>query len=98
MADTFIKRIKGLLGRSAFKRGSALVLKPCQSVHTFFMRFPIDVAFVDSKNSIIKTYNNLKPWKMSKFFFSAYFCIEFPAETLVETDTKVGDFLSLEPN
>lgn len=95
MADTSTKRIKGLLGKSVFKPGSALILKPCQSVHTFFMRFPIDVVFVNAENSIIKTYNNLRPWRMSNFFFSACLCIEFPSGTLIGTDTKVGDILSL---
>lgn len=68
-------------------------MKPCQSVHTFFMRFPIDVIFVDSKNSVIKTYHNLKPWRMSGFFFSACFCIELPTGTLTNTNTQVGDHL-----
>ena len=61
IADTFYKRMKGLLGKSGLKTGEALWIKPCMSVHTFFMKFPIDVIFLNKKNHVIATIKNLKP-------------------------------------
>jgi uncharacterized membrane protein (UPF0127 family) len=49
VADSLFKRMKGLLGRSGMSAGEALWIKPCMSVHTFFMRFPIDVVFLSKK-------------------------------------------------
>ncbi len=54
IADTVFSRVKGLLGKQSLDEGSALIIKPCNSIHTFFMRFPIDVFFVDRNNKIVK--------------------------------------------
>lgn len=56
-----------------------LILDPCNSIHTCFMRFDIDVIFLDSSNQIIKIYQNLKPWRMTPLFWKARKVIEFKA-------------------
>lgn len=94
IANTPFKRIKGLLGKSDFKQEEALIIKPCNSIHTFFMRFAIDVIFVDKQNRIVKTISNLEPWRLTGVYLSANFCIELPAGTIASTSTSKGDFLS----
>ncbi|MEK6727828.1 MAG: DUF192 domain-containing protein [Candidatus Omnitrophota bacterium] len=94
VADTILKRMKGLLGRKDFKEGEALILKPCNSVHTFFMSLPIDVVFVDSNNKIVKTISVMPPFRLSRIYFKASLAIELPAGTIAKTTTKSGDFIS----
>ena len=82
IADTPVKRIKGLLGRREFKSGEALILRPCNSIHTLFMRFAIDVLFIDKYNKVIKTIHNLKPYRLTGIYFGASAVIELPVGTL----------------
>jgi len=63
LADTFVRRLRGLLGRRELPAGEGIVLRPEWSVHTFFMRFPIDVVFVDVDQVVSKVVSNLKPWR-----------------------------------
>lgn len=93
IADNLFKRLKGLMGRPCLEAGAGMLLKPCNSIHTFFMRFPIDVAFMDRKNQLIKIYHSLEPWRISGVFFNALYCLELPAGTLVLTHTQEGDFV-----
>jgi uncharacterized membrane protein (UPF0127 family) len=95
VADTVLRRIKGLLGRNDFRQGEALIIKPCNSIHTFFMRFPIDVLFVDKHNKVIKATPALKPFCLTYIYFNAAFAIELPAGTLASTSTAKGDFISI---
>jgi hypothetical protein len=96
IAKTAFKRMKGLLGRRDFAKGQALILKPGNSVHTFFMRFPIDVLFVDRGNKIIAAENYLKPWRLTRIWWRAKFVIELPAGVLLESKTSAGDQISLD--
>lgn len=96
IADTFLKRIKGLLGKKEFKKGSALVIKPCNSIHTFFMRFPIDVLFVSRDNRVVKIIYRLVPFRLTPIYFSAFFAIELPAGTLSLDSVEKNDFLLFE--
>ena len=63
LADTFVRRLRGLLGRRELPAGEGIVLRPEWSVHTFFMRFVIDVVFVDVDQVVCKVVSNLKPWR-----------------------------------
>lgn len=94
-AHTPWQRIKGLLGKSEFKVGQALILKPCNSIHTFFMRFPIDVLFVDQDNKVIKALTQIKPFRFSGIYFSAVLVIELPAGIIQATATAASDTLAL---
>ena len=93
IADTVFKRMKGLLARKGLKPEEALVLKPCKSIHTFFMRFPIDVVFVGQDNRIIKAIQGLAPWRLTGIYFLAQYCIELPIGTLTFSHTSSGDLL-----
>lgn len=96
LANGLFKRMKGLLGRKEFKPGQALILRPCNSIHTFFMRFPIDVLFMDKNSRVIKAIHSLKPFSLTPIYFNAAFVIELPANTLKSTFTSQGDTLILE--
>ncbi|MDD2927398.1 MAG: DUF192 domain-containing protein [Candidatus Omnitrophica bacterium] len=96
IADTFFKRIRGLLGRNSLNQGQALVLNPCNSVHTYFMRFPIDILFVDENNQVLQIIADLAPFRFSPLFFKSRLVIELPAGTIRSTATSQGDKLILE--
>ncbi|MCM8795886.1 MAG: DUF192 domain-containing protein [Candidatus Omnitrophica bacterium] len=96
VADTLLKRIKGLLGRKEFKQPEALIIKPCNSIHTFFMRFPIDVLFVDKNHKVIAAISGLKPFRLSRVYFSSHYVVELPAGTLESSATSKGDRLKIE--
>ncbi len=65
-ADTFIKRLLGLMFRRELHEGSALLLDPCSRIHTCFMRFPIDVVYINHDNVVLKR-ETVYPWRMGSF-------------------------------
>ncbi|MCM8763315.1 MAG: DUF192 domain-containing protein [Candidatus Omnitrophica bacterium] len=92
IANTFLKRLVGLLGRKKFKAGEALIFKNVSCVHTFGMRFAIDVLFVNRKGMVVAALPNLKPFRISGIY---PFCnvIELPVGTIQKTKTQKGDLL-----
>ena len=87
-------RRKGLLGRDAMPADTALAIAPCNAIHMFFMRFPIDVVFVSKQGRIRKISRNVKPWRMS-VSPGAFAVIELAAHAVGRTATAVGDHLEL---
>jgi uncharacterized membrane protein (UPF0127 family) len=65
LADSILTRGRGLLGRRGLASGEGLLIRPCSSVHTWFMRFAIDVVYLDGDGRVIKVVSNLKPWRFS---------------------------------
>lgn len=96
LASTRESRRKGLLGRNSLDVEAALVLAPCCSIHTAFMRFPIDVAFVDRDGRVIRFVRDLKPWKIA-ISLRARAAIEFAAGSLRARDVRLGDRLYVRP-
>jgi len=96
IANTPIKRLIGLLDRSDLKPSEALIIIPCNSIHTFFMRFTIDVLFIDKDNKIIKAISPLKPFRITNIYFGASSAIELPCQTIQSTSTQEGDCLLLD--
>ncbi|MEK7309029.1 MAG: DUF192 domain-containing protein, partial [Nitrospirota bacterium] len=94
-ARTPFTRIKGLLGRKDFASGQALILDPCNSIHTFFMHFPIDVLFVDKNNKALEALSNFNPNKVSRTYWHSRRVIELPAGTIIATNTLKNDFIQL---
>jgi hypothetical protein len=88
------KRRKGLLGRDGLPPGEGLWIIPCESVHTFFMRFPIDLVYLDRGNRIRKVRVEVGPWRLSACF-TAHSVLELPAGTIRATGTRRGDTLEL---
>jgi len=95
VARTSAARRIGLLRHSSLPRGSGLWIVPCEGIHTFGMKFPIDVVFLDRKLKVLKTVHNLKPWRIS-LCLAAYSVLELPAGTLKATATTRGDQLEFE--
>ncbi|MGA2754291.1 MAG: DUF192 domain-containing protein [Terracidiphilus sp.] len=93
-AHTGPTRRKGLLGRDGLAAGEGLWIAPCESVHTFFMRFPIDLVYLDREKKIKKARSSVGPWRLSACL-SAYSILELPAGTIRETRTERGDTLEI---
>jgi uncharacterized protein len=93
-AHTGPTRRKGLLGRDALAHGEGLWIAPCESVHTFFMRFPIDLVYLDRERRIKKARSAVGPWRLSACL-SAHSILELPAGTIRETQTERGDTLEI---
>lgn len=91
-ANTFLSRAVGLLGRRGLEPGEGLLIEPCSSIHMFFMRFPIDVAYVDREGIVVKTVRGLRPWRISAAR-RARSTLELPAGTLDASGTVAGDVL-----
>lgn len=94
-ADSFGSRFLGLMGRADLPAGDALVLEPCQSVHMLFMRFGLDVAFLEGDGTVVAIYRDLRPWRISGFHAGARYAVELPVGTLAEGRVEVGDVLEL---
>ena len=88
-------RFMGLMGRPSMPAGSGLWIEPCNSIHMFFMRFAIDVLFLDRQMRVKKVMLNLKPWRVSPIVFGARTTVELPAGTLADR-ALVGARLILE--
>ena len=95
VAKTVFSRAKGLLGRKALPHGEGLLIKPCKGVHTFLMKFPIDVVFLDKQNRIIATVTNLLPQRMTKMLLSSYCVIELPSGTVQASGTVIGNVIDI---
>jgi uncharacterized protein len=93
-AVTRASRRRGLLGRDGLAASHALMLEPCAAVHTAFMRFPIDVVFVDRQGYAVKIVRNLPAWRIA-VAPRAHAVVEMAAGSLAGVDLSVGDRLFL---
>jgi uncharacterized membrane protein (UPF0127 family) len=96
VANHGANRRKGLLGRNSLSPGEGLWIKPCEAVHTFGMRFAIDLVYLDRKNQIRKVRSGVPPWRMSACL-SAHSVIELPSGTIEATHTRTGDLVEFTP-
>jgi len=96
IAGSFFSRLTGLMFKKSMDSESALAFYRTISIHTFFMRFPIDVLFLDKQSRVLKIYKALKPWRLA-FCPKAFMVIELPANKSLEKHLKVGDTLELRP-
>jgi len=94
-ADTFLKRLIGLLNRKALNKGEALILAPSNCIHSFFMRFTIDAIFLDKSGKVIKTLLSFKPFRVSPIYFHGHTVIELPESTLQVSQTQQGDIIQI---
>jgi hypothetical protein len=90
VADSGSTRNKGLLGRKSLAPGEGLWIIPCEAIHTFCMKFSIDLVYLDRKNRIKKLKSDVGPWRLSACF-SAHSVLELPAGTIRATLTHLGD-------
>jgi len=88
--------MQGLLGKGSFDSGEALVITRCNSIHMVFMKFSIDVVFLDKRNKAVGIVEKIKPFAFSPIFWKSACAIELPAGTIKETRTQVGDILKVD--
>jgi uncharacterized membrane protein (UPF0127 family) len=96
VADTAAKRKTGLLKHKELRTGEGLWIVPCEGVHTFFMKFSLDLVYIDRKHVVRKVVPNVVPWRMS-MCLPAHSIVELPAGTISSTATCPGDQLAFEP-
>jgi hypothetical protein len=95
MADTSAKRRTGLLKHTSLPEGEGLWIAPCEAVHTFGMKFPIDVIYLNRKKKVVKIRPDMKRSRLSACL-RAHSVLELPAGMAAQTNTAVGDQLSFE--
>jgi uncharacterized membrane protein (UPF0127 family) len=96
-AYTFFRRLKGLMFTKSLPTGFCLHIRPCRSVHTFFMRYTIDILYLDAKNNIIGAEANLKPGKLGASYPNSVSVIELPEGTIQQKDIRIGQAVRFEP-
>ncbi len=89
-ANTVFKRMIGLLNRSRLEEGEGLLINRCYGIHTFFMRFPIDILFLDQNYTVLRAVESLPPFRTS-VVKKAVFVLELPAGIIKRTATQEGD-------
>ena len=94
VADTREQRRRGLLGRTSMNASTALILLPCFSIHTAFMKFAIDAVFVNREGVVVKVVRNIGPWRIA-VAVRARAVVEFAGGSLGPRDMREGDRLYL---
>jgi uncharacterized protein len=93
--DTFYKRLKGLMFQLRPIRDEGIFLIPCNSIHMFFMFFPIDVIFLNKDNQIVYLKENVRPWTFIPPIKQAKSALELPIGTIQKYQIAVGDCIKL---
>jgi uncharacterized protein len=90
VADTFFKRLKGLMFTKELPEQSALHIMPCNEIHTFNMKYSIDVLYLDGNNNIIDVNENMAPGKIGRRVKNAISVVELPSGKVKRLGVKVG--------
>lgn len=93
LANGFLQKFKGLMGRKKLNKSEGLMLLNCNSIHTCFMKFPIDVIFLNIDHEVIAMRKEVRPWRMVNFIKKAYITVEMAAGTIEHKNIEVGDLL-----
>ncbi len=96
VADDFFLRLKGFMFRKTIAAEAALIFYRTSSIHTFFMRFPLDIVFLNKKMQVVRFYEALKPGRVV-FCLFAYLVIELPPHKTSRKNLEIGDILELAP-
>lgn len=94
-ADTFLKRLKGLMGKTSLPEGTGIRIAPCSSIHCFFMKMSIDALFLDENLCVVHRIFDMKPWTLSKPIKGSRSVIETESGAL-KGKVQVGDCLSIQ--
>jgi uncharacterized membrane protein (UPF0127 family) len=92
IADNIFSRLMGLMFSESLPGCDGLLISPCNSIHTFFMLYSLDVVFLDRNFKVVKAVYDLRPWRLSWIYFKAHQVLEMKAGTL-KKDLKSGDQL-----
>jgi uncharacterized membrane protein (UPF0127 family) len=91
VADSASTRLVGLLRDNSLAQGDGLWIVPCNSIHSFGMKFIFDAIFLDKKLRVVHLVREMKPWRISKIAFSAHSVLELPPGLIDATGTALGD-------
>ena len=95
-ADRLWSRLIGLLRDRELAPGDGLWIVPCNSIHSFGMRFTFDAIFLDRELRVVRLMPEMKPWRVSALVLAAHSVLELPAGTIVRSGTQMGDQLKIE--
>lgn len=98
LANTMLSRFIGLMSKKELKEEEGLLLTPCNSVHMMFMKFPLDIVFLNRKNQVIFMIENLKPWRISPVILRAQSVLELPIGTIAKAELKRDHTLKIDYN
>ena len=93
LAGSSATRAKGLLGRDGLDAGEGMLFKHCASLHTFFMRFAIDIIFADREGRVLKVSHAVAPYRLCAAPLRAYYALELPPGSIDASGTQVNDHL-----
>ena len=96
VANNFFTRSVGLLSKKTISDNEGLIIKPCCSIHTFFMKFSIDVLFVNKKDEVVALYENVKPWRILPIHLKSDYVIELSAGQISNKNICKGDIIRVE--
>lgn len=94
LADTFSLRLLGLMFSKDLGGKDGLLIEPCNSIHTFFMNYKLDVIFLSRDNKVVKVFKNMKPWRMTRMYFTAAKVLEMMGGSL-SVELAAGDQLDI---
>jgi len=94
LAHDSATRRRGLLGREGLTDDAVMIIAPCSAIHTLFMRFTIDVVFVDREGRVLKLCRHLKPWRAA-MAISAFVALELAEGSIDRRDLRKGDQLTI---
>lgn len=95
LADTSLTRLFGLLGRSSLDPGDGILIRPSSGVHTFFMRFAIDVVALDKQLRVLRLWPRLRPWRLTSVSLKTHSVLELAPGQIEACGIEVGDQLAI---
>ncbi len=95
IADTSLSRLVGLMGRPRLPEGGGLLITPSSGVHTFGMRFPIDVIALDRDMQVVDVWSRLRPFRTTRISLKYHRVLELPAGQIERCGVSVGDQLEV---
>jgi uncharacterized membrane protein (UPF0127 family) len=96
MANWIVPRFFGLMGKPGLAKGKGIWFVPCNSIHSFFMRFEFDAIFVDRDGVVLHLIESMPAWRLSPLVRKCRAVIELPAGTIQATGTQLGDTLQIQ--
>ena len=95
LATSWWARLRGLMGRQSLLPGEGLIIRPCSSIHTCFMAFPIEVLFVGAEERVLRAAPAIPPWRIGPLVPRTRYVVELPAGAIAASRTADGDELEL---
>jgi uncharacterized protein len=94
-AGSFAARARGLMMSPPLPDSGGLVIEPCNSIHMFFMRYPLDIVFLGKDGEVVFMYKGIKPWRVGRLVKGARLAVELPEGAIERSGTQVGDRIEM---